>query len=105
MLKKEPEEGLEQVVEAIKTCSLYKKAFFSKRDSIGQYFKEEDVPVVEWAFAPELIFARVDHFIARLTTIQVQYCDGNQFQPINFSLAPIKLSVCMNIYIKIVLFF
>ncbi len=68
----EPEEGLDKVIEAIRVCSYYKKVYFTKKDNISSYFKDPEVPVVQWSFGPELIFARLNNFIKRLTTIEVK---------------------------------
>lgn len=57
--------------EAIKTCNYYKKVYFTRKDNIDTYFKDPNTPVVQWAFDPELIFARLDNFIGRLATFEV----------------------------------
>jgi len=71
VLKLEPEEGLDKVTEAIKTCNHYKKVYFTKKDNISTYFKNPDIPSVPWGFGPDLIFSRLDNFVGRLSTIEV----------------------------------
>lgn len=66
----EPEEGLDKVKEAADVCRSYRSYYFKKKAKIAKLFKE-DVPIVEWSFNTELIFARLDNFIERLTLIEV----------------------------------
>ncbi len=65
----EPDEGLEKVNITLKVCSLYRDLFFIKKKELTVYFKEK--PVVQWDFAPSLIFSRLDRFISQLRMIVV----------------------------------
>ncbi len=66
----EPEEGIEKVLDALKTCRLYKEMYYSHKDNLKTYFKDE--PVVEWQFEANLIFSRIDQLSNKLETIDVR---------------------------------
>ena len=66
----EPEEGVEKIVEALKTCQLYKDTFESYKANLHTYFKEE--AVVEWQFQSSLIFSRINQLIKRLEIVEVR---------------------------------
>ncbi len=70
LLRVEPEEGLEKVEDSIKTCQKFMKTYHDKKKDIARLFKE-GVPVVEWDFNNQLIFARLNCYLERLTVVQV----------------------------------
>ncbi len=70
LIRMEPEEGIEKVVEALKTCQLYKDTYESYKANLHTFFKEE--PVVEWQFQSSLIFSRVNQLIKRLKIVEVR---------------------------------
>ncbi len=73
ILHTEPEDGIEKLQDAIKICLSYKNSFVQRKEMLPTYFKNPEVPLVEWSFQSELIFSRLDRFIARLHTIVVSF--------------------------------
>ena len=74
ILHNEPEEGLEKLQDAMKVCRSYKVSYTDRRDMLSTYFKDPEVPMVEWSFQPAIIFSRLDMFIQQLATIEVSCC-------------------------------
>ena len=72
----EPEEGIEKVTDALKTCKLYQDTYHSHRNKLMTYFKEE--PVVEWDFESSLLFTRLNKFTYRLEIIEVGTVSGGK---------------------------
>ena len=70
LLRDEPEEGLEMVQDSIKVCRSFMECYATKKSDIGRHF-EPDVPVVQWSFNNELIFARLNVYIERLSIVKV----------------------------------
>lgn len=70
LLRAEPEEGLEKVEDGIKVCRSFMECYHNKKTDIAKHFKA-DMPVVEWSFNNELIFARLNVYLDRLCTVQV----------------------------------
>ena len=68
----EPEEGIEKLQEAIKVCLSYKSSFSERRGMLATYFKDPEVPLVEWSFQPSLIFSKLDRFLEQLDVIDVR---------------------------------
>lgn len=66
----EPEEGVEKISDALKTCNTYKTSYYSHKEQLNTYFKDGDT-VVEWQFEGDLIFSRVNKLISRLELINV----------------------------------
>lgn len=71
ILHVEPEEGIEKLQDALKVCRTYKTSFADRREALPSYFKDPEVPLVEWSFQPTLVFSRLDRFLEQLTTIEV----------------------------------
>ena len=65
----EPDEGLENLSNALNICAYFKNLYFEKKSQLSVYFKEK--PVVEWNFKASLIFARMDVFINQMRLIEV----------------------------------
>ncbi len=74
ILHAEPEDGIEKLQDAVKVCLSYKSSFAQRKDMLPTYFKDPEVPLVEWSFQPDLIFSRLDRFIEQLRTIVVSLC-------------------------------
>ena len=68
----EPEEGIEKLQEAIKVCLSYKSSFSERRGTLATYFKDPEVPLVEWSFQPSLVFSKLDRFLEQLDVIDVR---------------------------------
>ena len=75
LIRMEPEDGIEKVVDTLKTCRLYKETYYTSKESLKTYFKDE--PVVEWQFESNLIFSRIEKLIKKLETIDVRNHDLN----------------------------
>ena len=71
ILHNEPEEGLEKLQDAMKVCRSYKVSYTDRRDMLSTYFKDPEVPMVEWSFQPAIVFSRLDMFLQQLATIEV----------------------------------
>ncbi len=72
ILHVDPEEGIERLQDALKVCLSYKRSFAQRKDMLPTYFKDPEVPLVEWSFQPDLVFSRLDRFVQQLYTIQVR---------------------------------
>ena len=57
--------------DALRVCQNYKLAYMSSKGKVTQYFKEE-AAVVPWDFEPDLLFSRLDQFVARLELVKVR---------------------------------
>lgn len=71
ILHTEPEDGIEKLQDAVKVCLSYKISFTQRKEMLPTYFKDPEVPLVEWSFQSDLVFSRLDRFVEQLHTIIV----------------------------------
>lgn len=69
-MKRETEETLEQVQEALHTLRSFKDNFFIQRKKITTYFANSE-EVKPWDFQPNMVFLRFNMFLNRLEKIEV----------------------------------
>lgn len=71
IFKSEIEEAHEKTSKAIEICTLFKDTFQENRKNIAKFFKE-GAEVKPWEFGNELVFTRLDMFVARLKIVEVR---------------------------------
>uniref|UniRef100_A0A803T5S7 Dynein axonemal heavy chain 11 n=1 Tax=Anolis carolinensis TaxID=28377 RepID=A0A803T5S7_ANOCA len=69
IMKRETEESLEQVQEALNTLRNFKNAFFRQKSQMAMYFTNAQ-EVKKWDFQPQMVFSRFDKFLHRLEQIE-----------------------------------
>ncbi|XP_054847065.1 dynein axonemal heavy chain 11 [Eublepharis macularius] len=69
LMKREPEETLENLKEALNTLRSFRDSFFSQRKRIATYFSNSQ-EIKPWDFQPQLVFSRFDMFLTRLEKIE-----------------------------------
>lgn len=69
ILKGEIDESLEKITTSIKVMKAYSDIFMDIQARIKDFFDEGET-VVEWSFAPSLVFARYDNFVTRLEQLE-----------------------------------
>ncbi|XP_060638089.2 dynein axonemal heavy chain 11 [Anolis sagrei] len=69
IMKRETEETLEQVQEALNTLRHFKNAFFKQKSQMTMYFTSTQ-EVKQWDFQPRMVFSRLDKFLHRLQKIE-----------------------------------
>ena len=72
LFKNEPEETIGKVTIALKITKAFRACYEEHRLKLASYFKDMDKPVLEWEFAPVLVFHRYDKFLARVETVVVR---------------------------------
>ncbi|XP_064397591.1 dynein beta chain, ciliary-like isoform X3 [Halichondria panicea] len=73
ILHVDPEEGIDRLQDALKVCLSYKSSFSQRKNMLPTYFKDPEVPLVEWSFQPDLVFSRLDGFVQQLYTIETYF--------------------------------
>ncbi|XP_060103688.1 dynein axonemal heavy chain 11 [Heteronotia binoei] len=69
LMKRETEETLEHLQEALNTLKSFRDSFFSYRKRIATYFSNSQ-EFKSWDFQPQMVFARFDMFLTRLEKIE-----------------------------------
>lgn len=70
LMKRETEETLEQLQDALNILKSFRDSFFSYRKRIASYFTNSQ-DFKPWDFQPQMVFARFDMFLTRLEKIEV----------------------------------
>ena len=78
ILKGEIDETLAKILTALKVLKTYKQIYFDTQARLGEFFENGDA-VVEWTFAPVLVFARFDNFVKRLDQMKDFFVTANEY--------------------------
>ena len=80
ILKGEPDESLDKIKIAIQVMETYRNLWFEMKDKIknGEY-TTGDKKVIEWRFAPTLVFARFDNFVNRCKQLELLFKTANEY--------------------------
>uniref|UniRef100_A0A670JQ67 Dynein axonemal heavy chain 11 n=1 Tax=Podarcis muralis TaxID=64176 RepID=A0A670JQ67_PODMU len=79
IMKRETEETLEQVQEALHTLRSFKDNFFIQREKITTYFANSE-EVKPWDFQPNMVFLRFNMFLNRLEKIEDIFVTTLEFE-------------------------
>ncbi|CAH1258196.1 DNAH17 [Branchiostoma lanceolatum] len=81
LFKGELDESLEKIQAALKVFTVFKDSYEERRANMRTYFEngQNGEAVREWEFNPQLVFARMDSFMARIQTLENLFSTAQEF--------------------------